>query len=333
MRPFICFLAIWVLSFSTPPGVWAEKVDNMPQSSILPFSIVLLPDTQMYSHYSPKKFTAQTQWIADHAADRNIAFVLHEGDIVSHADDPWEWNSASFSMGILDNIVPYSFSVGNHDYDKKRNSSAFNATFPVGKYETMPTFGGVFETGKLDNSYHLFSAGGLDFLVLSLEFGPRNEVLDWANAIISSQPSRRIIILTHAYLSGDGTRLRRGDAFNPHFYTLSGSVNDGEEIWRALIKKHPNIDFVFCGHVRGIHGAGCAHAYRTDSGDYGNTVHQMVANYQDCHNGGSGYLRIITFDPAARSASVKTYSPCLNTYLTDPDNDFVIHGLDFFDLK
>jgi hypothetical protein len=309
----------------------AITVVEVPDQSTLPFSIVVLPDTQAYSDYYPEKFTSQTQWVADHSENLNIQMVLHEGDIVSHADDPLEWDNSAYSMSILDGVVPHILSVGNHDYNGGRDSSAFNATFPVDKYEAMATFGGVFKNGKLDNSYHLFSAGGVDFLALSLEFGPRDEVLNWADSIISTYPTRRIIIVTHAYLSGDGTRLDQGDDYNPHFYALTGSVNDGEEIWQALVKKHRNIDFVFSGHVRGIGGTGCAHAYRTDLGDYGNVVHQMVANYQDCYNGGDGYLRIITFDPVAQTASVKTYSPHVDAYLTDTDNEFVIHGLDFFD--
>lgn len=307
-----------------------NKASKSVDQSTRPFSIVILPDTQTYSAYSPAKFTAQTQWIADHAADLNIKMVLHEGDIVGHADSEAEWANAKASMSILDEIVPYVMSLGNHDYAGGRNSSSFNSYFPLNKYQGLATFGGVFEPGKLDNSYHTFSAGGVNFLVLSLELGPRSEVLTWADSIISAHPEYRVIILTHAYLNGDGTRLDENDSYNPHFYGLTGSVNNGEEMWQALIKKHKNIDFVFSGHVRGIDNSGCANAYSTDLGDAGNLVHQIVANYQDCYNGGSGYLRIITFNPVARSASIKTYSPYLDSYLTDSNNQFAIDNLTFF---
>lgn len=306
------------------------SVVDAREPSTLPFSIVVLPDTQVYSDYYPEKFTSQTQWIADHKKELNIQMVLHAGDVVNHASDPEEWNNAVSSMRILDGVVPYVLSVGNHDYDGGRNSSAFNAAFPVGRYESMTTFGGVFEAGKLDNSFYLFSAGGVDFLVLSLEFGPRNEVLNWAVSVLSKYPGRRVILLTHAYLSGGGARLDRENKFNPHFYKLAGSVNDGEELWQKLIRKHGNVDFVFSGHVRGVGGKGCAHACRSDRGDHGNVVHQMVANYQDCYRGGDGYLRIITFDPVARTAAIKTYSPYLDDCLSDSNNAFVIHDLDFF---
>lgn len=295
-----------------------------------PFSLVILPDTQNYAAYSLAKFKSQTQWIADHAADLNIKMVLHEGDLVLHPDYLTEWTNAQTAMTILDGTAPYVLSVGNHDYGGGRNSTAFNNYFPAIKHQGFAGFGGLLEAEKLDNSYHMFSAGGVDFLVFSLEFGPRNEVLSWADSIIAAHPSHRVIILTHAYLDGDGSRLSSGDPGNPHYYGLTGSVNDGEEMWRALIKKHKNIDFVFSGHVRGVNNTGCANAYTVDIGDNGNLVHQIVANYQDCYNGGSGYLRIITFDPASRSATVKTYSPYLNSWLTDANNQFTIENLPFF---
>ena len=56
-----------------------------------PFSIVVLPDTQFYSSQFPQTFMAQTRWVADHAADQNIVFVTHLGDVVDgwEPDVPW----------------------------------------------------------------------------------------------------------------------------------------------------------------------------------------------------------------------------------------------------
>src|SRR5688572_4917066 len=50
-----------------------------------PFTLVLLPDTQVYSHSYPEIFRAQTEWIVEEA-DR-ITFVLHQGDITDHNSD------------------------------------------------------------------------------------------------------------------------------------------------------------------------------------------------------------------------------------------------------
>ena len=49
------------------------------------FTIVVLPDTQFYSAEFPVVYTAQTEWIANSIASRNILFVTHLGDVVLNA--------------------------------------------------------------------------------------------------------------------------------------------------------------------------------------------------------------------------------------------------------
>ncbi len=51
------------------------------------------------------------------------------------------------------------------------------------KYSKMKNFGGAFEEGKMDNVWYTFKAAGIKWLILCLEFGPRNNVLDWAERL------------------------------------------------------------------------------------------------------------------------------------------------------
>ena len=62
------------------------------------------------------------------------------------------------------------------------------------------------EPGKMDNTYHLFSAGGVDWIIFALEWGPRNSPVAWANQIITNYPNHRAILITHAYMYYDETR-------------------------------------------------------------------------------------------------------------------------------
>jgi len=67
-----------------------------------PFTIAVLPDTQFYCDTRLKLsakwgngdlrryFFAQTEWVRDNQERLNIAFLVHEGDIVQ-ADAPEEW--------------------------------------------------------------------------------------------------------------------------------------------------------------------------------------------------------------------------------------------------
>lgn len=293
------------------------------------WTLVLLPDTQIYAMKHPDIFASQTRWIAENYEKRNIAFVLHEGDITNN-NNPTQWGNARWAMSLLDGVVPYALAPGNHDCGPNGSASTrdtlLSVFFPVALYEDLPTFGGVFEKGKLDNSYHLFTAGGRDWLVLALEWGPRDEVVEWANQILEKYPRRTAMFVTHAYLYFDETRYdhttRADQSWNPHGYAtakLSGGVNDGEELWQKLVSRHRNVAFVFNGHVIGD-GAGRL----TSTGVHGNIVHQLLANYQMRQQGGEGYLRLLEFLPDGNTVQVKTYSPHLDEYLTDDQQQFVL---------
>ena len=48
-----------------------------------------------------------------------------------------------------------------------------------------------------------------------------------------------------------------------------------------------------------------------------------LSDYQNRPNGGDGWLRLLTFDPAADRIAVQTYSPTLDTFETDANSSFV----------
>jgi 3',5'-cyclic AMP phosphodiesterase CpdA len=291
------------------------------------WTLVLLPDTQLYAQDHPEIFTAQTRWIVDNREARNIRFVLHEGDITND-NSPAQWGNARYSLSLLDGLVPYALAPGNHDYGKgaATRDTLLDVFFPVALFDRLPTFGGTFEPGKLENSYYLFSAGGRDWLAIALEWGPRDEVLKWADGVLRKYPKRSAMIVTHAYLYYDDTRYdhvnRPDQSWSPHGYPtakLPGGVNDGQEMWDKLIASNPNVAFVFCGHVIGD-GAGRL----SSKGAHGNIVHQLLANYQMRPDGGEGYLRLVEFLPDGKTVQVKTYSPHLDRYLTDDQQQFTL---------
>ena len=294
-----------------------------------PFSLVLLPDTQYYTAgYSgglPEMFTAQTRWIAAKKNEQNIAFVLHEGD-VTDGNTYLEWQRARTSLNLLDGVVPYAVAVGNHDglNGSVSQTSLFNQFVSAANYLGQPGFGGVFESNRMDNCYHLFSAGGVDWLILVLEFGPRNEVLAWANQVVANYPDRKVILLTHTHVYADNTL--HGSSPN-HLWkpTSYGRANNGTDVWNKLLRLHPNTAFAFNGHVL-LSGTGRL----VGTNDYGNQVFQILADYQTRSDGGGGFLRLVQFFPEQDSMSVKTYSPYLDSWLQDSENQFTYTNLGVF---
>ena len=289
------------------------------------WTLAVLPDTQVYSVVYPGMFTAQTGWIAAHALRFDIRFVIHLGDVVDGNTEP-EWRRAAAAMSLLDGRVPYALVPGNHDYgvagDASTRETLLNQHFPFAEAARQPTFGGAFERGRLDNTFHLLSAGGRQFIILALEWGPREAVIAWANQVLGRFPDRLAILVTHSYLNDDGRRDDFADRqhpqrFNPHHYRTPGGLNDGEELWQKLVRRHRFV-LVLSGHALGD-GTGYL-ASRTDAGT---TCHQVLANYQMRHMGGGGYLRLLEFLPGdGGTVRVHTYSPFYDRYLWDPDHAF-----------
>ena len=267
------------------------------------FTIVALPDTQRYAEVNPQGFLAQTEWIAANAVTRNIACALHLGDITDN-NEPAQWELAVRAMKQLDGQVPYFMAMGNHDYSAggvcSDRTTLFNDYFPLANYGGLPTFGGVYdkEPERLENSFHVLSAGGRDLLVLCLEFGPRRDVVRWANEIVARHPRHAAILVTHAYVYFDDRRFdwaayRGEQSWNPHSYKVANStgddISDGEELWQTLVSKHPNFIMTVNGHVL-EDGLG-----RLTSAAGTREVHQMLFNCQMRPNGGDGWMRLLEF--------------------------------------
>lgn len=263
-----------------------------------PFTIIAMGDTQNYTQSSTKAvFDAQTKWIAKNAEALNIVFVTHQGDLVNTWDNLSEWSNAAASMSLLDGVVPYGLLPGNHDQpniDGTPNSLYFNQTFPYTR------FANHFPTTGNQNNFHLFSAGGDDYIVLHIEDWPDQgavgPVIVWANDILNTYSSRKAIITTHGYLTTSGG--------------YAGKWGSTQYIRDTLVVPHDNVYFVLCGH----------------SGEFTKTTtvgSRLVHELMSCYHSG-GYLRIMQFVPGEDKVYVQTYSPWLDAYLTDADSQFTL---------
>ncbi|MCK9222980.1 MAG: metallophosphoesterase [Limnochordia bacterium] len=300
--------------------LFTDFLPSMKASEVYPFSIVVLPDTQYYTQDHPYIFTRQTEWLAANAQDQNIRLMLHVGDIVNNGTHT-QWERADRILSVLDGIVPYVLAVGNHDLVPRtgsvqnRTSTLFNNYFPVSRYQDLPYFGGVFQEGRHENSYYTFQLGGERILVLSLEFGPRDGVLAWANQIVEAYDDHQVIIITHTYTSTSGKRITPSTtSASPQAYPISQdpneTVNDGEQMWEKLVRKHQNIRLVLSGHTS-------ISTMRSEVaiGDHGNFVYEILADYQGEPKGGEGWLVLMEFLDE-RFIEVRAYSPYYGEYET-----------------
>jgi len=314
------------------------------------YTIAILPDTQDYADRNAGEersstFTNLTNWLVDNADNKGISFVTHVGDITQHAGSE-EFDIALNAMNVLREAgIPFSVLPGNHDIgtggsSNERATSTFNGAFSTSYMSEDPTFGGVYdqEADRYDNNYHLWDApDGTGWMILNLEFGPRDDVLRWADEVLTQHGDRKVMVLTHSYNDFDGRHDALGGPLNGegagYNYGLGRDAEgswDGEEIWREVISKHPNVVFTAGGHIFGD-GAETVVSYN----DFGNPVYQFLVNYQNGvaleatgsgdasqgGNGGNGAVRLVTVDPTNNAFYTETYFTELDQYFSGSRGD------------
>jgi len=198
------------------------------------FTIAVLPDTQMYTEEEGERnrtlFESQTRWIVDNYRKENIVYVVHVGDIVNRGDDrPEQWENAFRALSILEQPlpgkpegIPYGLAVGNHEQTPSQwavtgKTEWFNHYFGVGHFEGRSYYGGHYGNDN-DSHYDLFSAGGMDFIAIYIEYDAMDENIDalndWAVNLCKQYPSRKAIIVSHGiihYNPVEGTNDYRRD--------------------------------------------------------------------------------------------------------------------------
>lgn len=313
----VCLLAL----FGLPAGVAAESLSAAPEGT---FTLAVIPDTQRYlgpgsgrddEGGEPRNpaFDSRTTWLAASLEAQRIVFVSHTGDIVDK-NEHRQWRIARANMDRLHGRVPYAFSVGNHDMAREAGDSRlFQQYFGAERYLNQPWYGGTYEghpahgpevSGNNTDSYQLFSAGGLDFIVVHLECNAPDDVLAWAGEVLEAHRDRMAIIATHMYLGG----LEKPGADQPQGRMRWKKVhgergNTPQQLWEKSFSQHPNLFLVLCGDQ----SASIAHR-QTSQGTHGNPVHELLADYPR-HADDSDWLRLLRFHPVQGRIEVFTYSP------------------------
>jgi len=307
---------------SDPKVVTFYGRKTVPATPGADFTIVTLPDTQFYSENNNNRFSqflSQTNWIVSSKNTLNTVFVAHMGDMVQSGDNGGnnvEWVRADQAMDIIEDPattllthgIPWGGAPGNHDFGSGSGSGTttfWNQFFGVSRWTGRPYFGGNYGANN-NNNYQLFSASGLDFIVINLAYRTSADpaVHDWADALLKAYPNRRAIITSH-WIINTG---------NPA--TFGGQ---GQAIYDNL-KDNPNLFLLLCGHV---HGEG----QRSDTFE-GRTVYSVLQDYQDRSGGaggfggGDGWLRYFVFSPANNTISAKTYRTTSGAFETDADSQF-----------
>lgn len=309
------------------------------------FSMILVPDPQSYTKFAANQplFELQTAWIAQNINRLNIKAALFTGDMVEQngkqislpLPNPYngdqtgrqQWEAVSRGLSRLDNRLPYVVAQGNHDIghitatDRHSLAPEFirperNIKFEKCLVSTCPNWEGVH---TMENSaYEFIDKAWGKILVITFEFAPRDEAIEWAKQLTESEAYKehKVIILTHSWLDTAGNRIKEEG------YTLR-PCNWAEAVWQKLVYPSKNICLVLCGHTGAapkIEGDVAktnfkpTSSYRVDKAADGRNIPQMMFNSQQGDgdwngNGGDCWLRILEFKPDGKTIGVRTFSP------------------------
>lgn len=271
------------------------------------YSLLGIPDLQNLTKWKPGYLSNMFMQLTTRAKQNKLAFAMFVGDL---CQDP---NETQFQTGreafaqFDDAGIPYAVVPGNHDYDTytgdvptNRNSTKFNKYFKYDTYKDLPTFGGAKVEGDMTNTYHLFEAKGVKYMVVALEASPLDPTLEWADGLIKANSDRRTIILTHDYMYPSKDR-------SPH----------GEKLW-LMAKKHENIFMILCGHRNNLDPV-----FSMGIGDNGNKIMQILICMQN------------VFDEAGDNVPLALYmkfnekQKTINFYLFNPINGLLMNNNQF----
>ncbi|MCP4171791.1 MAG: serine/threonine protein phosphatase [Fuerstiella sp.] len=309
-------------------GTNAAEFSAAPEGT---FSIAVIPDTQHYRNsvknteaagddtVTNTVFESYVHWIAGNATRQRIVFATHVGDIVD-VNNHQQWSVARQMMDRLHGKVPYGISVGNHDMVRTGDSTLFQKYFPASRFREFGWYGGCFRSasgqsaisGNNANSFQLFSAETLDFIILHLECNAPDDVLAWADTILHRHADRRAMITTHMGL-GPRDKPKVAD----DFYTApKGRMtwkkchgdrgNSPQQMWDKCFRKHSNLFLICCGDQSRTQAM-----HLSSTGNNGNTVHEVLSDY------GSQGQRVMRFLPAQNRIEVRTWNPQTNEFCTE----------------
>lgn len=279
--------------------LWIDAKDKKPVSDYA-YSFAVIGDMQALNYYYPDNVNTMFEWIANNVESKKIKHVIGLGDFTEKSNTD-EWSRTKDGYKMLDGKVDYSIVRGNHD-----NALRYKVTFPFAAYKD--TVNGSFSNDML-NTYSAFTIGEVKYLMLNLDFGPNDDILEWAGQVCEQYPDHNVIINTHAYLYLDGAPITADDHCPP---IGNGGNNNGDDMWEKFVSKHENIVLILCGHM-----AGNRLVVSKDEGENGNVVTTLLVNTSNVeknNNAALGMVAMLYFSENGRNVQVEYYSTVQNKF-------------------
>lgn len=284
--------------------------------------IIVFGDIQMYTYgYGIKYYDASINWINKKIEEGfDVCAVLEVGDVTQNNLET-QWLAFRNSTVELAKRVPFFVCTGNHDYEwinakiHERESSLINeyAHFPLSDKSIVS----YFNNNSIANYIAQIRIGGELLNLLVMEFGPREEVLNWAIEYVQNHSRERFVLMTHEWLSAKGERMSTGTTAELQFKGYS-SYSTPEDIWKKLVYKNDNIVCVLCGHEQNFSCHFLSDNY------YGRAVPQLMFNLQFLPNGGNGIIQIWKLSENSNAFNVFGFDTINDSYYLPDSTSYTI---------
>ncbi|MBO5879482.1 MAG: metallophosphoesterase, partial [Clostridia bacterium] len=266
------------------------------------YSVAVIGDPQYATRLYPDTVETMYQWIVDNQNEKDIQYVIGLGDITDDCTEK-EWIAAAKALKILEDAnIEYSLIRGNHDAGSGGNKEAimlpemFDEIFANNEFYTkqFDEFGGYYKEGSVENTYRTITWGETDWLIVNIDYSPKDAVLQWASEVVASHPNHKAIIVTHDYLRASNE---------------TSSI--GNRVWDQVASKHKNVVMVLAGHVQNDNIR-----VTQEKGIHGNTVTQMLIDPQhiDLRLNGVGIVAMFYFREDGQIIDIEYYSTVKDRY-------------------
>lgn len=319
------------------------------------YSIIFLPDTQTSVRHTSHTMDKMFDWIVANQGNMNLKFVLGLGDIqdgvpsvsteptgdgdtILNTTEQWIQMQKNYKK-LSDAGILWSAIMGNHDYDSNsptaangRKANLYNTYFG---YDTLSAnhktkIVSQYAKNEIQNVIYTFEGGGVNYLVVSFEFGPSDSMLEWASSVISQKQyaNHRVIVTTHSLVFSNGEFNNGRTIHNPENYGFGSTpginINNGSQMWDEFLSKHDNIFMAASGHI--IHDNVMK---RYDVGEFGNTVLSMLIDGQGVNSYnlptygslGDSLLMVAKINESNKTVTFNYYNP-VNNSLFSIQNQF-----------
>lgn len=267
--------------------------------------LAVLGDIQYYTNSQYYKLLrSSSDWIVKAGQFMDIRGVIHTGDITQTDNVEYEWPYFDRAIARLSESVPFVSAIGDHDYKwdgaliMSRDNTHFSehVAFPIvaGRIEAS------YEEGRWENIVVRNEIHGERYDIMVLEFGPRKEVVAWANAWVASHPQIKYFLVNHEYLEEGGGRRVKNLKCRARLQNTSYSTP--EELWKNLVWRNDNIVAVLSGHTGGLY------AYTKEANCAGREVCQIQHNIQDAPYRYDNWLMLWKFPVDSDDAVVSIFN-------------------------